>query len=206
MSTVAAEFPTARRQEIMTLIEMLRDEFSIPIVLVSHAAEEISRLADEVAVLDKGALVARGAARETLPGAARRIAGGRFALASMLTARLVAQDARYAITRLAHPAGEIIVAAPLDATDAPIHVEIKATDVALAKTRPEGLSLRTVLRGAVAAIDANESPLAFATLELVGGERLIASITRLAIDELKLKQGDEVFALVKSVALDERAM
>lgn len=201
-----AALDPARRREILALIELMRDEFLVPIVLVSHMAEEILRVADEVVALDRGAVVARGAPTETLPGASRLIEGGRFGVVSLLRASASQVDERYAITRLAHPAGEIIVAARLAASRGPIRVEVKATDVVLAKAPVSGVSLRSQLKGKVAAIDANSSPLAFVTLDLFGGDRLIAAATRLAIAELGLQVGDQAFALVKSVALDERGM
>ncbi len=39
----------ARRLEILQLIERLRDAFAIPIIFVSHRAEEVERLADRIA-------------------------------------------------------------------------------------------------------------------------------------------------------------
>ncbi len=201
-----ASLDPARRREIMRLIEMMRDDFGVPIVLVSHVAEEISRLADEVVALDRGAVVAHGAPADTLPGAARRISGGRFMLASTLRAHVACVEEEFGITRLRHPAGEIIVAARLTASPGPVEVEVKATDVVLAKNLAPTSSLRSALRGRIARIDANSSPLAFVTLELAGGEQLYAAVTRLALAELGFKAGDEVFALVKSVALDERGM
>jgi len=206
MDEPMASLDHARRHEIMGLIEILRDEFAIPIVLVSHSADEIMRLADEVVVLDHGRVIAQGAPARTLPGASRLIEGGRFALTSVLAARAGAHDARYGVTWLAHPAGEIVVAAKVAPVDRPIRVLVKATDVALARTRPYDISVRTILRGAIVAIDSDQGPLAFVTLELAGGERLTAAVTRLALDELGLSVGAEIFALVKTVALDERSM
>lgn len=205
MDEPMASLDHARRQEIMTLIERLRDEFNTPIVLVSHSAEEIARLADEAIIVDRGRVVAQGALLDVLPGASRLIEGGRFGLINALTARLAAVDARFGVTRLAHPAGEILVAARLAGHGA-MRVAIRATDVALAKAPTADTSMRTILRGRIARIDATESALAFVTLELVGGEKLVAAVTRLALEELGLAIGAEVFALVKSVALDERAL
>ncbi len=204
MDEPMASLDRPRRHEIMGLIERMRDEFAIPIFLVSHAAEEIERLADEVLVLDKGRIVARGAPAETLPSASRLIEGGRFAITSRLTAKVERIDERYGVTRLAHPAGEIIVAARI--AEGAARVVVRATDVALARTTSNDTSVRTMLRGRLIKIDANDSPFAFAAVELVGGERLIAAVTRLAMDELGLRVGDEVFALVKAVALDEREL
>jgi molybdate transport system ATP-binding protein len=189
----------------MTLIERLRDEFRTPIVLVSHSAEEIARLADEAVIIDRGRVVAQGAPLDVLPGASRLIEGGRFGLINSLVARVAAVDAAYGVTRLLHPAGEILVAATLpDMVET--RVAVKATDVALARSPPADTSVRTILRGRIVKIDSNGGPLAFVTLELVGGEKLVAAVTRLALDELGLAKGAEAFALVKSVALDERAL
>jgi molybdate transport system ATP-binding protein len=66
--------------------------------------------------------------------------------------------------------------------------------------------VRTILRGRILRVQSNDSPLAFVTLELRGGDKLVAAITRLAFDELGLAADAEVYALVKSVALDERAL
>ncbi len=205
MDEPMAALDHARRLEIMSLIEKLRDEFRTPIVLVSHSAEEIARLADEAVIIDKGHILARGAPLDVLPGASRLIEGGRFGLINSLAARIASVDETYGVTRLAHPAGEILVTARLGGTGA-ARVAVRATDVALAKSSPIDTSVRTILRGTIAKIDANGSPLAFVTLELAGGDKLVAAVTRLALDELGLAKGSEVFALVKSVALDERSL
>jgi molybdate transport system ATP-binding protein len=42
----------ARAEEILRLIERIRDELALPILLVSHAAAEVGRLAGEVVALD----------------------------------------------------------------------------------------------------------------------------------------------------------
>jgi molybdate transport system ATP-binding protein len=205
MDEPMASLDHARREEIMGLIERLRDEFKTPIVLVSHSAEEIARLADEAAIIDRGHVVAQGAPLDVLPGASRLIEGGRFGLINSLVARVALVDAAYGVTRLTHPAGEILVAATLPQMKE-ARVAIKATDVALAKSPPTDTSVRTILRGRIAKVDANGGALAFVTLQLPGGEMLVAAVTRLALDELGLAKGAEAFALVKSVALDERAL
>ncbi len=44
----------ARRAEILPFIERLRDRFAIPIVYVSHAIDEVERIADEIVSLEGG--------------------------------------------------------------------------------------------------------------------------------------------------------
>lgn len=57
----------ARRNEIMGLIERVRDEFGIPIVYVTHSRSEVQRLASRVVRLEAGRVAAVGSVAE-LPG------------------------------------------------------------------------------------------------------------------------------------------
>ncbi|WP_438887670.1 TOBE domain-containing protein [Bacillus cereus group sp. BC232] len=43
-------------------------------------------------------------------------------------------------------------------------------------------------------------------VELDGGDKISALLTRLAVADLGLTEGREVYALVKAVAIDERAV
>jgi molybdate transport system ATP-binding protein len=55
-----------RKQDIMQLIERTRDEFRVPIIYVSHALDEVRRLASEVVVLRDGRVTACGTPAEVL--------------------------------------------------------------------------------------------------------------------------------------------
>ena len=46
----------ARRQEILALVETLRDAFAIPTIFVSHRVDEVTRLAEDVAMIEAGKL------------------------------------------------------------------------------------------------------------------------------------------------------
>ena len=41
------------RDGIMTVIERIRAQFALPMILVSHASEEVARLADQVVEMTK---------------------------------------------------------------------------------------------------------------------------------------------------------
>jgi molybdate transport system ATP-binding protein len=57
MDEPLAALDDARRMEILSYIEKLRDVFAIPIVFVSHRLSEVERLASDIAVLDHGRVV-----------------------------------------------------------------------------------------------------------------------------------------------------
>ena len=54
MDEPLASLDQARKNDILPYIERLRDEIKIPIVYVSHNAQEIHRLADEILMLKDG--------------------------------------------------------------------------------------------------------------------------------------------------------
>lgn len=63
-----ASLDAARRDEILPLIERMRDEFAVPIVYVSHSAREVVRLANHVVRLDHGRVVWTGDPKDPASG------------------------------------------------------------------------------------------------------------------------------------------
>jgi len=74
-----AALDAERRLEILPYVERLRDELRRPLVHVSHAPDELLRVAREVAVLERGRVVAFGPADVVLASPERGMsaAGGR---------------------------------------------------------------------------------------------------------------------------------
>jgi molybdate transport system ATP-binding protein len=188
----------------VSLIERLRDEYRIPIVYVSHAIEEVSRLANYVVVLRAGKVVGAGPPSDALSQMNRGTHADRFEIVSVIECQVAGFDPAFEITTLRHPAGPIFVGGRVGPEGKPVHVVIGATDVALATSRPTGLSIRTILAGKVAAIPSESGALSVVEIALEGGGRLSASLTRLAVSELELAPGAHVYALIKAVAIDER--
>jgi molybdate transport system ATP-binding protein len=206
MDEPLASLDTERKFEILPLIESLRDAFGIPIVYVSHAVEEVARLASHVVVLDGGRVVASGPVENVL-GAALKDAGlSRFARSSVITGTLTAVDTEYGLTEISHPAGKVWLAGRAGSLGGDVRVVVKSTDITLAKEPAHDLSIRNALSGTVAGIETDDGPFAGVSIALDGQGHLFALTTRKAIDDLKIASGDRVFALIKTVALDERAV
>jgi molybdate transport system ATP-binding protein len=206
MDEPLAALDDERKREVLALIERLRDEFKVPIVYVSHAIEEVARLAARVVVLAGGRVVAAGSVDEVFGPSETQAGESRFARSSILSGRIAGLHAGYGLTEIAHPGGTIWLAGPAGPNGREVRIVVRATDVTLATTRPRDLSVRTILAGTVAAIESENGPLAAVTVDLKGGAHLVALATRMAVDELKLRRGDPVFALIKTVALDERSV
>lgn len=191
-----------RKLEILCLIERLRDEFRIPMIYVSHAIEEVARLAGKIVVLEGGHVAAAGSAAEILPLLGHESTSPRFERLSILTMEAGARNS-YGLTELRHPAGTVWLAGPAGPEGGKIRIAIKATEVAVSVAPPQGLSMRGSLHGHIASVECG-GPLAFLEIELEGGDRIAAAITRHARDELGLANGTRIYALIKAAALDER--
>jgi molybdate transport system ATP-binding protein len=203
MDEPLASLDVERRMEILPLVERLRDEFKVPIVYVSHAVEEVARLAATVVVLSAGRVAAVGPPNEVLRPA-RSLDGNRFSIASVLAGTLGAHDPVYGLTPVRHPAGTIWLTGAIGAEGRPVRVVVRGTDVALATSLPRNVTIRTALAGVVGTVERGEGPLAAVEVRLEGGDALTAVVTRKAVDDLGLDAGDRVHALVKTVAMDER--
>jgi molybdate transport system ATP-binding protein len=192
-----------RKLEIMPLIEQVRDEFKVPIVYISHAIEEVVRLATTIVVIDAGRVKAIGSPGEVFGRVSAHSAEERFDRASVLTMKVVGANAAYGLTELQHPSGTVWLAGPAGPIGGVTRIIVKATDVTLSLGPPHDLSTRSVLSGTIEGIE-KDGPLAMVAIALDGEGRLFATVTRHAFDEMGLDSGVRVFALIKTSALDER--
>lgn len=206
MDEPLASLDAERKHEILPFIERLRDEVGLPIVYVSHAVEEVTRLANLVVRLADGRVVAQGAPAEVFGAHLPEAAADRFETVSFLAGTLLRESPEFAISILAHPAGEIVIPALLGAAAGEVRVAIHGTNVSLATERPRNTSVRTVLEGRVHGVTSGAGPSAVVSVELKGGDRIAAYVTRHAIADLGITEGRDVFALVKAVSIDERGV
>lgn len=198
-----ASLDTERKLEILPFIERLRDETGLPMVYVSHAMEEVARLAAKVVKLADGRVVASGTPSEILSPSLTDAPADRFETVSMITGTFARELPEFGVTIVAHPAGEIVVPGRVDARSTAVRMAVRATNVTLALGKPEQSSVRTVLAGRVTHIKGGDGPFALVEVELQGGDRVVSSATRLAVAELALREGSPVFVLIKAVSMDE---
>jgi molybdate transport system ATP-binding protein len=206
MDEPLASLDADRKLEILPFIERLRDELALPIVYVSHALEEVARLASVVVRLSDGRVVAQGRPTEVFAEALPENGANRFEAVSILAGTVVNERPEYTMTTLAHPAGEITLPGLFGPLGRTIRIVIRATNVTLATEKPRGLSVRTALKGRIRSVSGGAGPTALVAVDLEGGDLISASVTRLAISELGLIEGRDVYALVKAVSIDERSV
>lgn len=204
MDEPLAALDRERKSDILPYIERLRDRMQLPIVYVSHAVDEVSRLADTVVQLEGGKVVAVGPVNDVLGADLEVLAEGAEA-GIVLTATIIRHDLESGLTHLTHPAGEFSVPLTNAPDGTPVRLRIRARDVALAVGEVGRISIRNRLSGRVEAITEGVPPSLTVRLT-IAGDPLLANVTRDAVRDLDLKIGDSVTALVKSAAFDALAV
>jgi molybdate transport system ATP-binding protein len=202
MDEPLAALDAAKKQEILPLIEGLRQKLSIPVLYVSHAPDEAARLADHLVLMEGGRALACGPLAEMLlqPGLAD--AFGEEAGAA-LEAEVAAHEAD-GLTRLAFAGGNLFAGRSLHAVGAKVRCRVRAADVSIALSPPTGTSILNILPATVAGIaelQAQGHVLVRLALQGQGKPALLARITKRSCAALGLAPGLAVFAQVKAVAL-----
>lgn len=209
MDEPLASIDAQRRGEILPFIERLRDHFKITIVYVSHAVEEVIRLADTMVLLSDGQVAAVGGVEELMSRLDLFPLTGRSEAGAVLAATCQRFDPEYRLAELGFPGGTLRVAGAELEVGTAVRVHVRARDVSLMIGRPERTSVLNVFEGTVAEITDTGSPQVDVRLE-IGGDAaaspLIASITRKSLHDLGIRVGLRLHALVKAVAIDRRSL
>ena len=195
-----AALDQARRQEILPWLERLRDELHLPMLYVTHSADEMARLADHLVVLARGQVLASGAAADVLsaihgPGLLGEDAG------ALLQGRLVERDERWQLARVAFDGGSLWLRDSGLALGQPARLRVLARDVSITTAEPQHTSIQNLLPGVIDAIADDGQPSQALLRVRCGGSVLLARITRKAVHLLALQPGAAVWLQVKSVAL-----
>ncbi len=205
MDEPLASLDAPRKAEILAYIELLRDELKLPIVYVSHALEEVTRLADHMVLIAEGRAIAQGAVADVLARAEMRPHTGRFEAGAVVEARVARHDERYGLTTLVFDGGELVVPNVDALPGEPVRARIRARDVSLALSRPAGVSIQNIFAARVVSISHEFGAIVDVSLA-IGATPLLARITRKAADELGLAPGGNVHAMVKAVSIDRRSV
>jgi molybdate transport system ATP-binding protein len=190
----------ARRQEILPWLERLRDELQIPMLYVTHAGDEVARLADTLVVFDHGRIRAAGPVTEVLARTDTPLAPGDDA-GALLQGTVAEHDERWHLMRVDFGGGSLWLRDSGLAVGRRVRLRVLARDVSLATEAPQHTSIQNLLPATVQAINAGGHPSQVLVRVACGNALLLSRITARAADALGLAPGRAVWAQVKSVAL-----
>ncbi|CAM3981381.1 molybdenum ABC transporter ATP-binding protein [Paracidovorax anthurii] len=201
MDEPLAALDADRKAEVMPYLERLQRGLDIPVLYVSHAHDEVARLADHLVLLREGAAVASGPAAALMARLDLPLARGELA-ATLAEGIAVHHDPADHLTTVRLPGGLLlhIAAAHAPAPGAAVRLRVQARDVSLALDPPQRSSVLNVLPARVVELREDSPGQVMVALD-AGGTPLLARITLRSARALALAPGLAVHAQVKGVAL-----
>ena len=195
------------RQEMRRLVSRRCAEEGLTLLLVTHDVLDLTALAEDVVVLDRGRVVEQGPTARVL-SAPRSDFVARLTGTAVLTGVI---DGEAGAPGLRLPSGRVVHGRPQDdPTEAetadhsaglspgtPGVALVPPDAVALYREAPQG-SPRNVLTGRVTGLE-RSGALVSVRLELEEGQRLSAAVTAGAVAELGIAEGREVYCVIKAV-------
>lgn len=199
MDEPLAALDRQRKQEIMPYLESLHDELDIPIIYVSHAPDEVARLADHLVLLEAGKATGAGSIGEMLTRLDLPLAHGDQAEA-LIEAVVAGHDDAYQLTYLEFPGGRFSVTRKPLPVGRSVRLRIAARDVSLTLERQTDTSILNIFPATVEEISAEGEAQVMVRL-LAGGVPVLSRVTRKSAALLQLQVGQSMYVQAKSVAL-----
>lgn len=200
MDEPLASLDGPRKQAILPYLERLRDgPMQLPILYVSHAVDEIARLADRLVLLQDGKVCAQGPLYDVMADpSAVPLLGVREA-GAVIDARVVSH-ASDGLSTLAMSAGQLELPGVQADIGARVRLRVLAQDVILSRIRPDGLSSVNVLPVTIEKVHPGDGPGAAIALR-AGDDRLLARVTARAVKDMELTEGLACFAILKATTV-----
>jgi molybdate transport system ATP-binding protein len=193
---------TQMKREIMPFLSRLSMEAGVPIIMVTHAPDEVERLADRVVFMREGQIERSESLKQSLARPDSPLFADEGAV-SVLEGTL-GETGERGLRPFGTEVAQLWVATADDRpAGRPGRLRILARDVSLALDDPRRISIQNHLRVTIERIDPFRDHRSLVSTRTADGQLLLAEITTRAAGQLALEPGQPVYALIKSVALLE---
>ena len=200
MDEPLAALDAQRKAEVLPYLERLHRTLAIPVLYVSHAIDEVARLAEHMVLMQDGRVLAQGRTDELIVRLDLPLAHG-DAAATVIEGRVLQHDAHDHVATVAFNGGQLLLVSPTArATGEPIRLRVQARDVSLALAAPGDTSILNILPATVVALSEDSPGQLMVALD-AGPTRLLARVTQRSAQALALAPGQAVFAQIKGIAI-----
>jgi molybdate transport system ATP-binding protein len=191
-----ASLDVGLKERIIPYLKRIRDEFTIPMIYVTHDPVEVLSLADWVIMLRHGRLVADGRPQDVFTSGAVAAQLGRDQLENVFDAILLDSNIEDGRSRVRLDGGlELYIPYSSQPTGTRVQIGVRADDILVAIRPPEGISAGNVLDGSISRI---EPVIGQAILRVDAGVTFYVRLTPPAVNRLGLQVGTRVFLIIKT--------
>ena len=197
-----ASLDLARRHEILPWLEKLRDELQLPMLYVTHSADEVVRLANHLVVLERGHVKAHGLAQEVLTRTDSPVIVGDD-VGVLLHGKVQALDSQWHLAKVVFEGGHMWVRDSRMTVGKAVRLRVLARDVSITLQQPQDTSIQNHLPARIDSMAVDVHPSQALVRLHCGTSVLLARVTQRAVAALALSVGASVWVQVKSVAVVE---
>lgn len=199
---------TPRRLEILPFLEHLSERFQIPVLYVSHNADEVLRLADQVVLIDEGQRRDQGPVHKVfndpkhfafLGGA--DASGEAAARGTLIQAKLVEHDIPFNLSRVQVKGLTLWIPRVGKPIGSQVRLRLKASDIAIYRSEPQNSSILNTFQAEITQISNPSSGQCQIELKVSDEITLSAQITMRSATRLELAPGQKIWGAIKSVAV-----
>ncbi|MGB1092153.1 MAG: molybdenum ABC transporter ATP-binding protein [Oceanobacter sp.] len=189
-----------RKHEILPYLELMKHELKIPILYVTHSLDELSRLGDQVIVLDAGAIVCAGKVKEVL-------GSGEFSIPNyedpgvIVDGVIAEHDSDWGLTAIDFEGGRIWLRKINRDVGMPARIRVLAKDVSLAISPPVDTSILNVIPAVVHDHRDDRSAGLIVVNVQIGKTRLLSRMSLKSFIQLGLECDKTVWVMVKTAAI-----
>ena len=199
MDEPLAALDAQRKAEVLPYLETLHRELGIPILYVSHALDEVARLADHLVLLEAGRAIASGPTATLMTRLDLSMVQGDTA-GAVINATVVSHNPGYHLTQVGFAGGELSIPQQAVEVGRTLRIRVQARDVSLTLQKQVGTSIQNILPVTITALSPQGPGQVIVQLD-AAGTPLLARLTARSVDRLELTVGKHLFAQVKGVAI-----
>ena len=190
------------RYVILPFLSRVRDEFTIPMIWVSHDPAEVQALCDDLIVLRKGRRIARGRPREVLTNPDVFPMADERGFENILPCQVVASNPHETVVSLGGSDPELTLTATnfSGRTQNGQWITVPARSILIALEHPGSISARNILPAKV--LRANSvGGLVLLNVEVDSDlPPLAVEVSHNAFDALKIEENKKLYVIIKSTA------
>ena len=189
------------KAEILPYLQRLHDELAIPVLYVSHSADEVAQLADHLIVMDGGRIKAQGPIklmREHLPVAIRNRGGHQSSTVSSFSAVVREYDDVFHLSLLDANGLAITVAGQYASIGETLQLCIAADDISIVSEPLLASSSLNCIAVTIGKMEERKPAHVALTLKAELGS-LSVCVTRKSVNDMGLHPGKDVYALLHKI-------
>lgn len=185
------------KTRILDDLRLWNDRHAVPILYVTHQREEVYALGNRVLVLEAGKLIADGTPHDVLSRPQFESVAQLAGFENIVECSVIASHAEQGTMTCRIAGTEVSLEVPLSRVDTarPVRVGIRAGDILVATSLPQGLSARNVIAGCIVSLRQQDVTV---IAEIDCGTRFVVHLTPGACQALNLEVGKQLWLVVKT--------